>query len=359
MIPSTSAYRTFSCDTTHGIIEHTLAARRPLCILLRHFRGGPFFKNVKMPDKDTLLELHVDGPAVHSGRITVPDLLTLCEHAQNAVARQAEAMEGRQSLRPGPKVTKVKDECTLELTGIGHGSTTLMFSLAKPQQHLPGVVTFAEEVIVEVTKTLKAFEKRKKPEVRPDPGVLDSLNRMGEVLEHGINRVEWIVPGRSRRKRSVKATITKTLRKRVAESIAVAVKKEVTIEGRLEMADFRTTDERCRIHPPVGNPIQCFFDRNMEDEIYKALRKTIRVTGDALINPVSGKTEQIAIRSIEPIDPLSVTAADFFSGKSLEELAKAQGIEPLRKLSGLKGGWPDDEPLDEFLDKTYRDRATG
>ena len=289
----------------------------------------------------------------------MPDLLTLCEHAQNAVARQAEAMEGRQSLRPGPKVTKVKDECTLELTGIGHGSTTLMFSLAKPQQHLPGVVTFAEEVIVEVTKTLKAFEKRKKPEVRPDPGVLDSLNRMGEVLEHGINRVEWIVPGRSRRKRSVKATITKTLRKRVAESIAVAVKKEVTIEGRLEMADFRTTDERCRIHPPVGNPIQCFFDRNMEDEIYKALRKTIRVTGDALINPVSGKTEQIAIRSIEPIDPLSVTAADFFSGKSLEELAKAQSIEPLRKLSVLKGGWPDDEPLDEFLDKTYRDRATG
>jgi hypothetical protein len=313
-----------------------------------------------MPDKDILLELRVDGPAIHSGRITVPDLLTLCEHAQNAVARQAEAMEGRQSLRPGPKVTKVKDECTLELTGIGRGSTTLMFALAKPQQNLPGVVTFAEEVIVEVTKTLKAFEKRKKPDVRSDAGVLDSLNRMGEVLDRrGISRVEWIVPGRSKGKRTVKATITKTVRKRVAESIAVPVKKEVTIEGRLEMADFRTTDERCRIHPPVGNPIQCFFDRSMEDEIYKALRKTIRVTGEALINPVSGKTEQIAIRAIEPIDPLSVTAADFFTGKSIEELAKAQGIQPMRKLSVLKGGWPDDESLDEFLDETYRDRAAG
>jgi len=69
-------------------------------------------------------------------------------------------------------------------------------------------------------------------------------------------------------------------------------------------------------------------------------------------------TDKVAIRSIEPIDPLSVTAADFFTGKSIQELAKAQGIEPLRKLSVLKGG-PDDEPLDEFLDETYRDRAAG
>ena len=38
-----------------------------------------------------------------------------------------------------------------------------------------------------------------------------------------------------------------------------------------------------------------------------------------------------------------ITAADFFTGKSIQELAKAQGIEPLRKLSVLKGGWPDDE----------------
>lgn len=71
------------------------------------------------------------------------------------------------------------------------------------------------------------------------------------------------------------------------------------------------------------------------------------------------KPNKSPIRSTEPSDPLSVTAADFFSGKSIEELAKAQGIEPLRKLALLKGGWPDDEPLDEFLDETYRDRAEG
>jgi len=236
---------------------------------------------------------------VHSGRITIPDLLTLCEHAQNAVARQAEAMEGRQSLRPGPKVMKVREECTLELTGIGRGSTTLTFSLAKSQQNLPQVATFAEEVITEVTTTLKAFEKRKRPELRPDPGVLDSLNKMSEVLDRrGINRIEWIVPGKRKRTKTVKATVTKAVHKRLAESVAVPIKKEVTIEGRLEMADFRTIDERCRIHPPVGNPILCFFDRNLEDDIYKALRKTIRVTGEASINPVSNKTEQILIQSI-------------------------------------------------------------
>jgi hypothetical protein len=73
----------------------------------------------------------------------------------------------------------------------------------------------------------------------------------------------------------------------------------------------------------------------------------------------TGKTEQITIRSIEPIDPLAVAPGDFFAGKSIEELAKAQGIAPLRKTCILKGGWPEDEPFDELLDETYRDRAVG
>jgi hypothetical protein len=43
------------------------------------------------------------------------------------------------------------------------------------------------------------------------------------------------------------------------------IKKEVTIEGRLEIADFQAMGERCRIQPPAGNAIACFFDQEMED----------------------------------------------------------------------------------------------
>src|SRR5262245_57760361 len=81
-----------------------------------------------------VLKLRVEGPGVRSGAITVPDLLRICQAAQDAVNRQAEAMVGGQSLRPGPKTTEVYQECTLELVGIKSGSTVLPFRFAKPQE---------------------------------------------------------------------------------------------------------------------------------------------------------------------------------------------------------------------------------
>lgn len=39
---------------------------------------------------------------------------------------------------------------------------------------------------------------------------------------------------------------------------------------------------------------------------------------------------------------------------SVAELAKAQGIEPLRDVSELAGGWPDDEAVDDFLEAVRR-----
>ena len=38
-----------------------------------------------------------------------------------------------------------------------------------------------------------------------------------------------------------------------------------TIEGTLEMADFKETDQESRIHPLLGYPIICTFNRSMED----------------------------------------------------------------------------------------------
>ena len=91
--------------------------------------------------------------AVHS----VPDLLRICQAAQDAVNRQAEAMRGGSSLRPGPKTSEVYDECTLELTGIEKGSTVLPFRFAKPQQSLllPDAMTFGADVIKNVVTTVK------------------------------------------------------------------------------------------------------------------------------------------------------------------------------------------------------------
>jgi hypothetical protein len=40
---------------------------------------------------------------------------------------------------------------------------------------------------------------------------------------------------------------------------------------------------------------------------------------------------------------------DFFAGKSLSELAREQGVGPIKDIGVFAGGFPEDEDLDELL----------
>jgi hypothetical protein len=52
-----------------------------------------------------------------------------------------------------------------------------------------------------------------------------------------------------------------------------------------------------------------------------------------------------------------IGAKDFHSGRSLQQLAEAQGVEPLTNPRVLVGGWPDGEDVDEFLEDIYSSRG--
>jgi len=41
--------------------------------------------------------------------------------------------------------------------------------------------------------------------------------------------------------------------------------------------------------------------------------------------------------------------ADFWHGKSIEQLAREQGVAPCVNPADLAGTWPEDESIDEFL----------
>jgi hypothetical protein len=44
----------------------------------------------------------------------------------------------------------------------------------------------------------------------------------------------------------------------------------------------------------------------------------------------------------------------FFEAKTLQELAKAQGVGAVKDISVFAGGFPEDEDLDELLEEIYR-----
>lgn len=306
-----------------------------------------------------ILRLKIDGPGIRSGGISVPDLLTICEQAQNAVNRQAEAMEGRQSLRRGPKIARVHVECTLELVALKRGSTTLGFVIAKPQQPLPNVTSLGEEVVARVVEAIESLGGANVVPGDVDSGVLDSLKNMGDVFDRrSVDSIEWVLPRRRSHGSPRRATYTKIVRKRVLERIKPPLRKSVVIEGTLEMADFKEADQKCRIHPLLGNPIICTFDKEKEDEIYAALRNPVRITGNASISSQTGRTESIHIQKLEPLEPLSLGVRDFFLGKSIEELAHDQGVKPIESTAVLAGGLPQEEDADEMLEEIYRERET-
>ncbi len=49
---------------------------------------------------------------------------------------------------------------------------------------------------------------------------------------------------------------------------------------------------------------------------------------------------------------------DFFAGKSLAELAREQGVGPIKDIGVFAGGFPEDENLDELLAELDRLRGS-
>ena len=244
---------------------------------------------------------------------------------------------------------------------MGKGSTTLSFRLAKPQQKLsyPDYTSFGEEVVTNVTEAVRSFESKRTAERSDvDAGVLDSLKTLGEIFDKKqITKVRFVMPRRNGHRR-IDTTFTKSSSERVVGKIGVPRHKKVTIEGTLEMGDFKSIDRRCRVRPPFGQPIVCTFDEKLEEQIYEALRKSTRISGKATINPNTEKVENFHIEGLEVIEEYLMGEREFHATKTVEELATAQGVKPLANSKSLSGGWPEDYDLDEFLIEVYAGRTS-
>jgi hypothetical protein len=301
----------------------------------------------------SILRLKVRGPHIKPGRIPIPELLVICEHAQTAVNRQAEVLRGKRGLRPGPTATVVKTECTLELFSIGRGSVALCFAgpeaAPQPQGELDmDIEKLGEAAVARVVKDLRAARKRRWSAASMDVGVRRSLEEMGKVLTNGITQIEWIAPAVRGKSSRVSAVFDESVRQRLAET-KLFTRTPKQLDGRLEMADFKMADLKCIIHIAGGQRILCSFTTDLEDAVYDALRHLVRITGVAITNPKTRKIEQIELQALKVLDPHLGGADDFFAELTLEQLTKAQGVDPTFDLRTLNYAWPDDGDIETFL----------
>lgn len=305
-----------------------------------------------------ILRLKVKGPGVRGGRISVPDLIKLCQESQNAVKRQAEAFEGRKTIHPGPTTRQIRHECTLDLVAIRKGSTTLDFALTKPQMNLPFEETgeFAMAVVQELAESIKSLgDNNQKSDI--DPGVLNSIYAISSVISaERITGVEWIVPSIAG-KRQISATVNNVVRERAAKRLSTPLKVSRQIDGILDMADFKPRDSKCRIDPAVGASVICSFGPEHESQIQSLLRRPVRVRGLATIQPLKERIDSLELESIEPLPSLALGEGNFFASPSIQQLIEAQRLRPLRDISSL-AGLIDDSEIDDFVAGIYEARKS-
>lgn len=320
--------------------------------------NGPPRKREQKPKVRPVLYLKVRGPGVRSGRIPVPDLVRICHEAQNAVNRQAEAMEGRKTVHPGPIADSIRHECTLELIAIKKGSTTLQFDFAKPQLPLDlDIDRFGIEVVGELANTIKLLGNGRSSTRQIEPGVLQGLYGLGSASKtNGISDLEWIAPKAGTRKR-VAAPLNEVVRERVAERLSSPRKEPGFVDGILDMADFKPKDRRCRIDPAIGASVTCTFDAEFSDRVQALMRKPVRVIGEATVPPYTNRIETLHIQEIALLASLSVGEGNFFAQSSISQLAQAQNVKAVKDVSVLVGGFPDEENIDNFLDEIYNSRT--
>ena len=302
------------------------------------------------PVCDPVLKVKLRGPGVKSGRISVPDLIKICEEAQNAVKRQAEALEGRRTGHPGPVSATILAECTLDLIGVEKGSTVLLFGFAKPQMSIPQYDSLGKRAVSELAYSIRSLEDDNHREI--DPGVLRSVYNLGALAESpDIAELKFIVP--QDRGRALEATVSQEVRRRAASRLSSPLYGAAEVDGRLEMADFDARGQKCRIEPAIGTSVLCTFDPELANAVQQLLRTTVRGSGTARLSADTGRIETLHLQKLTALPSLSLGKNDFFSSYSVQELADMQNVKPFKDIESLAGAIPDDVDLDAFLDTIY------
>ena len=309
-------------------------------------RSGPY--------KEAPLVVRLEGPAVRHHRIPVDDIVLFASHLQKAVDRVARLLLGQSiSVQLGRPPSKIKAVCPLEIAAMGQGSVTFGFDRSGERQAtLFGDI--GDQALIALVEGLEevAGPSRLLPNSY-DKGVLQAERAWGKLFDRGYDKFAFDLRT-SAGKRQVE--YTRKLHARIVERIQEPVKNRRETLGRLLMGDFKETNLRCRIHPPIGDPIVCIFDEAHKDTVLEALTYYVRVIGETTED--DGKILSLEIEDIEVVG--WEVESDFEAPKDLQTLAAEQGLSAAADFNDLLGDfWPEEERVEDFIEVVRSWRREG
>lgn len=305
-------------------------------------------------DKQSLLQLHFDGPSVKDQSILWEDLSQFVTNLDSAIQRVINVLDAGTGIRIGRPTRAFQALTALELVAMTGGSVKIDLKLRRRDQDLLPGFDIGHQAVIRLADGLAKIAKDEDIALPEgfDGGVLTALREAGRILDRGIDFVHISVVDNLPTSR---ATYDKPARERIISKIGKIEQGWVQIEGRLLMAELREGTLRCRLHPSFDVPILCYFEEEMVPVIIRNLRRFVRVHGEANIDPLTNRIHTLFVRDLESIDEPSATPVSppptptFWRPKTFDELAIEQGVSPLEDWDTLTGNWPDGADFDSFL----------
>jgi len=299
------------------------------------------------------------GPKVGKAKLSVSDLAEIIQRTQQALKRIGQVLYGQESHGKGRKKKDIEQQCELFLVGWEEGSAIATFELG-PQPEQMELYGFVGE------ESLKAFMAgmemmaaesydRKHLPAGYDLGVLEAIETLGKVFEHGIDTISF---SRDRHRFTEGTVYNGAIRERVRTSLGQpAAIGHSTKVGRLEILNGHGA-LKGTFWEAGGTRWTCLFKNEHIDILPDAWMQKVKVTG-----------RTIEEEHIIEVDSLYVIEDDmgkgnekgegrsFWHSVSLEELAEEQGSGTASDLDSIAALWPADDDPDALLNFVLHERG--
>lgn len=307
----------------------------------------------------------IEGPRVGEARLSANDLATIILRSQQALKRIGQVLYGESSVGKGPKKNEIEELCELFVVGWKPGSAIAEVELAEPPSQMSLFGYIGEESLKAFLNGIGRIQAgaTDTPQMAPagfDPGVLQTCDFLGRVLEHGIDNVRF-EPIRVTGVTAV--SFDRPLREKIRELLGRPIdQRQVEKVGRLEVLDGHRGLQG-RLWEPDGTRWLCIFKPEHLEILPDAWLRTVRLIGEAVIEP--NKERTLHVVSVLPLEEeIEETPAmreperlPFWTSLSLEELAELQGVQPAEDLDRISALWPADDDPDRMLAHILDERS--
>ncbi len=292
---------------------------------------------------ELFLQVSLEGESVRWGRIPISYLAIFLAGFQRALYRTGEILLDEQDnvahdVQRIVRRKQLRQLLELDLVGISEWSSSTILSFQQSATALSvrngsEVIRIFEKALWELEKMQQATEESL---FRFDRELLIAWSTVGTLFQRGISRIIFTLH-RSVLPLHVWYT---------AQGFDIIRKHTLTeVEGYVFMVDFKR--RRMSLQTSSGESVSCTFTEEQADEIDGMTRNYVRVKGEAVINPATGKMSYVRVHTIEPLS----RNWEFWQFRTLDELAMLQGITSETDLKTLYNTWPGevDDKFEEFV----------